>query len=139
MSVEDSHQTNLDRRARRAAQAPGAPNALAGSPVYHRRMTREVRIGLWILTVLLLAALVTPALGFYPLVVLLYYGWPLVPLAMAWGMLDAAYHRDSVWREADQNKVVWVLVQFIPLVGTMAYYILVHPTVLKAENRVRRS
>jgi hypothetical protein len=102
-------------------------------------MTREVRIGLWILTVLLLAALVTPALGFYPLVVLLYYGWPLVPLAMAWGMLDAAYHRDSVWREADQNKVVWVLVQFIPLVGTMAYYILVHPTVLKAENRVRRS
>jgi hypothetical protein len=30
-------------------------------------------------------------------------------------------------------------VQFIPLVGTMAYYILVHPTVLEAENRVRRS
>jgi len=29
---------------------------------------------------------------------------------MAWGIIDAAYHRDSVWREADQNKVVWVLV-----------------------------
>ena len=115
------------------------PNALAGSPVYDRCMTREVRIVLWILGVLLLAALVTPALGFYLPMVLLYYGWPLVPLAMAWGMLDAAYHRDSVWRDADQNKVAWVLVQFIPLVGTMAYFVLVHPTVLEAENRVRRS
>ena len=99
-------------------------------------MTREVRIALWILAALLfLSVLVTPALGFYPPIVLLYYGWPLVLLAMAWGILDAAYHRDSVWREADQNKVVWVLVQFIPLVGTMAYYILVHPTVLESENR----
>src|SRR5215218_1670600 len=80
-------------------------------------MTRERRIVLWILTVLLLAALVTPALGFYPPVVLLVYGWWLVLPAMAWGMLDAAYHRDSVWHEADQNKIVWVLVQFIPLVG----------------------
>jgi len=89
--------------------------------------------------ILFLSVLVTPALGFYPPIVLLYYGWPLVPLAMAWGILDAAYHRDSVWRDADQNKVAWVLVQFIPLVDTMAYYILVHPTVLEAENRVRRS
>lgn len=102
-------------------------------------MTREVRIVLLILTVLLLASLVTPALGFYLPMVLLYYGWPLVLPVMAWGMLDAAYHRDSVWREADQNKLVWVLVQFIPLVGTIAYFFLVHPTVLEAENRVRRS
>jgi hypothetical protein len=54
-------------------------------------------------------------------------------------MLDAAYHRDSIWREADQNKVVWVVVQFIPFVGTMAYYILVHRTLPEAEDRVRRS
>ena len=102
-------------------------------------MTRELRIVLWILAaLLLLSVLVTPALGFYPPIVLLYYGWPLVPLAMVWGMLDAAYHRDSVWREADQNKVVWVIVQFIPLVGTMAYYILVHRTLLDAEDRVPR-
>jgi uncharacterized membrane protein len=102
-------------------------------------MTREVRIALWILATLLLPVLVTPALGFYPPMVLVYYGWPLVLLAMAWGVFDAAYHRDSVWREADQNKVVWVIVQFIPLVGTMAYYILVHRTLLEAESRVRRS
>lgn len=106
---------------------------------YDRRMTREVRIGLWILGVLLLAALVTPALGFYPPVLLLVFGpWPVLAVT-AWGMLDAAYHRDSVWREADQNKVVWVLVQLIPLVGTVAYYILVHRTLLEAEDRVRRS
>jgi hypothetical protein len=93
-----------------------------------------------ILTVfLLLSILVTPVLRFYPPLLLLYYGWPLVLLAMVWGILDAAYHRDSVWREADQNKVVWVLVQLITLVGTMAYYILVHPTVQEAEARVRRS
>ena len=103
-------------------------------------MRREGRIVLWILAALLLfSVLVTPALGFYPPMLLLYYGWPLVLLAMGWGMLDAAYHRDSVWREADQNKVAWVLVQFIPLVGTLVYFILVHPTVLEAENRVRRS
>jgi hypothetical protein len=102
-------------------------------------MCREVRIVLWILAVLLLISLVTPAVGFYLPLVLLYYGWPLVLLAMAWGILDAAYHPDSVWRDADQNKVAWVLVQFIPLVGTMAYSILVHPAVLEAENRVRRS
>lgn len=103
-------------------------------------MRREVRIALWILAALLfLSILVTPVLGFYPPMVLLYYGWPLVLLAMAWGILDAAYHRDSVWRDADQNKVAWVLVQAIPLVGTMAYYILVHPTLQEAENRVRRS
>jgi peptidoglycan/LPS O-acetylase OafA/YrhL len=101
-------------------------------------MRREVRIVL-ILAALLLSVLVTPAVGFYPPLVLLYYGWPLFLLAMAWGILDAAYHRDSVWRDVDQNKVAWVLVQFIPLVGTMAYYILVHPTVLEAEDRVRRS
>ena len=82
-----------------------------------------------------------PAFGFYPLVVQLLYGFGpwLVLLAMAAGIIDAAYHRDSVWHEADQNKVVWVLVQLIPLVGTMAYYILVHPTVQEAEDRVRRS
>jgi uncharacterized membrane protein len=103
-------------------------------------MSREVRILLWILAaLLLLSVFVTPALGFYPPVILLYYGWPLVLLAMVWGILDAAYHRDSVWREADQNKVVWVIVQFIPLVGTMAYYILVHRMLLDAESRVRRS
>jgi uncharacterized membrane protein len=102
-------------------------------------MTREVRIVLLILAVLLLVALVMPALGFHPLVDLLLYGQWLVLLAMAWGILDAAYHRDSVWREADQNKVVWVLVQFIPLVGTLAYFILVHRTLLVAENRVRPS
>jgi hypothetical protein len=103
-------------------------------------MTRQARIVLWILAaLLLLPILVTPALGFYPPIVLLYYGWPLVPLAMAWGMLDAASHGDSVWREADQNKVAWVLVQLIPLAGTVVFYILVHPTLLEAEDRVRRS
>lgn len=118
---------------------PVRPRSGSGRPVYDRYMRREVRIVLWILAAaLLLSVLITPTLGFYPPMVALYYGWPLVLLAMAWGILDAAYHRDSVWRDADQNKVAWVLVQFIPLVGTMAYYILVHPTVLEAENRVRR-
>jgi hypothetical protein len=70
-------------------------------------MRREVRIALLVLAAFLfLSVLVTPALGFYPPMVLPYYGWPLVLLAMAGGILDAAYHRDFVWRDADQNKVV---------------------------------
>ncbi len=56
---------------------------------------------------------------------------------MAWGMLDAAMHRNSVWHAADQNKVVWVFVQLLPVVGTMAYLILVHRTLLDAEDRTR--
>jgi hypothetical protein len=51
-------------------------------------------------------------------------------------MLDAAFHRDSVWREADQNKVVWVLVQFMPRPGHDRVYILVHRTLLDAEDQV---
>jgi hypothetical protein len=88
-------------------------------------MTREVRTVLSIVTVVFLAAVIAPALGFGDsLLFLLVDGQWLVVLATAWGMLDAAYHRDSVWREADQNKVVWVLVQFIPVLGTTASYIL---------------
>jgi uncharacterized membrane protein YkvI len=58
-------------------------------------MSREVRIVWLILTVLLLVAIVMPAVGFYPLVVQLLYGFGpwLVLLAMAGGIIDAAYHR----------------------------------------------
>jgi len=50
---------------------------------------------------------------------------------MAWGIIDAAYHRDSVWREADQNKVVWVLVQLIPPRGHDGVF---HPRVTDATG-----
>jgi hypothetical protein len=52
---------------------------------------------------------------------------------MALGILDAAAHPDSVWRKADQNKLVWVLVQLLPVTGTLAYAILVRPALVAAE------
>lgn len=101
---------------------------------YDRHMTREVQTVLIVTAVFLVAVSVSNLLGVHPLV----FGQFPVLLAMAWGMLDAAFHRDSVWREADQNKIVWVLVQFIPILGTMAYFILVHRTLLDAEDRLPR-
>lgn len=96
---------------------------------YNRRMIREVRSVLLIPTVVLLVSIFARILG-------LDVGLPVpVLLLMAWGMLDAAAHRDSVWRAADQNKLVWVFVQLIPVIGTMAYLILVHRTLLDAEDR----
>lgn len=95
---------------------------------------------LGILTAVLLVAVLAPAFGLVdPLLFLLVYGQWLALLVMAWGMLDAASHRDSVWRAADQNKIVWVIVQFIPVLGTMGYYVLVHRTLLDAEDRVPRA
>jgi len=93
---------------------------------------------LLIVTVVFLAAIVSPIVG-GALVFLVFYGQWLVLLAMAWGILDAALHRDSVWRVADQNKLVWVIVQFIPLLGTIGYYILIHRTLLDAEDRLPRA
>ena len=98
-------------------------------------MRREVRTVLIATAAFLVAVYVSGLFfGVHPLV----FGLFPILLMMAWGIRDAAFHRDSVWREADQNKIVWVLVQFIPVLGTMAYYILVHRTLLEAEDRVPR-
>jgi hypothetical protein len=86
-------------------------------------------------TVIFLVALFAGnVFGLHPVV----FGQFPVLLVMACGILDAAYHRDSVWRAADQNKLVWVIVQFLPVLGTMGYYVLVHRTLLEAEDRVPR-
>jgi hypothetical protein len=95
-------------------------------------MTREVRRALLIVAAVAVAAVVLGGLLRIEFPVLVPF--PVLGM-MAWGMLDAAAHRDSVWRAADQNKVVWVFVQLIPVLGTMAYYILVHRTLLDAEDR----
>jgi len=97
-------------------------------------VTREVRVIMLAGTAFAVASVLLPELlGVHPL--------SFVPLpilvVMAWGMVHAAMHRDSVWHAADQNKVVWGFVQLLPVVGTMAYLILVHRTLLDAEDRTR--
>ena len=96
-------------------------------------VTREVRVVMLAGAAFAVGSVLLPELlGVHPL------SLPLpVLVVMAWGMLDAAMHRDSVWHAADQNKVVWVFVQLLPVVGTMAYLILVHRTLLDAEDRTR--
>jgi hypothetical protein len=98
-------------------------------------VAHEARTVLLIATVIFLVAFFAEfLLSLHPL---FFLQFPVL-LVMTWGIFDAAYHRDSVWREADQNKIVWVLVQFIPVLGTMGYYILVHRTLLDAEDRAPR-
>jgi hypothetical protein len=51
------------------------------------------------------------------------------------GALDAALHPESVWRTADQSKVVWVALQlgglaimFIPgVIAALVYFVAIRP------------
>ena len=101
-------------------------------------MTTEVRrvvlIGA-ILAMLVLAGMFLPVPSLVLAPLFSFVPWAVL---MAWGILDAAVHPDSAWDAADQNKIVWVLVQLIPVIGTVAYYVLIHRAVVDASNRRRR-
>jgi heme/copper-type cytochrome/quinol oxidase subunit 2 len=44
------------------------------------------------------------------------------------GVIDAALTPDSVWADANQNKIVWIIVQiFLGLFGAIAYFVAVRP------------
>ncbi len=44
------------------------------------------------------------------------------------GIIDAALRPDDVWARANQNKLVWIVVQiFLSVIGTLAYFIAVRP------------
>jgi quinol-cytochrome oxidoreductase complex cytochrome b subunit len=44
------------------------------------------------------------------------------------GVLDAALTPDSVWAEANQNKIVWIVVQiFLGIFGAIAYFVAIRP------------
>ena len=50
------------------------------------------------------------------------------------GVLDAALTPDSVWADANQSKIVWIVVQiFLGLFGAIAYFVAVRPK-LKASR-----
>ena len=54
---------------------------------------------------------------------------PLVAFVLpAWGIVDAAIRPDNVWSAAQQNKLVWVVVQIVvPVIGTIVYFAVVRP------------
>ncbi|HEV8572504.1 MAG TPA: PLDc N-terminal domain-containing protein [Actinomycetota bacterium] len=54
--------------------------------------------------------------------------WLAALVLMAWAAIDAALVPDSAWHEADQSKIVWVLISvFLPIVGALAYLIAIRP------------
>jgi hypothetical protein len=54
--------------------------------------------------------------------------WVAIIGLMAWAAIDAALVPDSAWREADQSKIVWVLIAvFLPIVGALAYLLAMRP------------
>jgi hypothetical protein len=97
-------------------------------------MTHEVRTVSLIATVIFLAAFVAYFLGLHPLVFLQFP----VLLVMAWGISTRLTTVTPSGAKPIQNKIDWVLVQFIPVLGTVGYYILVHRALLEAEDRVPR-
>lgn len=45
-----------------------------------------------------------------------------------WGIIDAAVRPDSQWRAANQNKIVWVLLQiFLGIIGAIVYFAAIRP------------
>ncbi len=65
-----------------------------------------------------------------------------VVFVMVWNLLSAALIPDSVWREADQNKAVWVFLQAGALVVlpigwlvTLIYLVSVRPDLRAAMAR----
>lgn len=50
------------------------------------------------------------------------------------GVIDAALTPDSAWADANQNKIVWIVVQiFLGIFGAVAYFVAVRPK-LKAGS-----
>lgn len=50
------------------------------------------------------------------------------------GVIDAALTPDSVWADANQSKIVWIVVQiFLGLFGAIAYFVAIRPK-LKAQR-----
>lgn len=60
------------------------------------------------------------------LVVLIFFG--LGGVVPVWGIIDAAVRPEHQWREANQSKVVWVLVQvFLGFIGAVVYFAPIRP------------
>ncbi len=50
-----------------------------------------------------------------------------------WAVIDAAIKPDSAWRDADQSKIVWILVAiFVPIAGSLIYLLVIRPKVKAA-------
>lgn len=65
------------------------------------------------------------------LVIILVAFFVVIPL---WGTIDAALRPDSAWREADQNKLLWVALQiFLWGFGSIAYLIAIRPKLRDVE------
>lgn len=63
-----------------------------------------------------------PELFIVLLVVVIFVGFPI------WGIIDAATRPDSEWAAADQNKIVWLLVQvFLWVIGSLVYFLAIRP------------
>ena len=66
--------------------------------------------------------------SFFLLFVLLFMVVPII------GIIDAALIPDSAWVNANQNKIVWIVVQiFLGIFGAVAYFVAIRPK-LKAES-----
>jgi uncharacterized membrane protein YraQ (UPF0718 family) len=50
------------------------------------------------------------------------------------GVIDAALTPDSLWAAANQNKIVWILVQiFLGIFGAIAYFVAIRPRLKSAR------
>lgn len=62
-------------------------------------------------------------------VLLLFVAFPI------WGIIDAATRPDSEWAVADQNKIVWLLVQvFLWMIGSLVYFLAIRPKLVQARR-----
>lgn len=62
----------------------------------------------------------------FPIVLLLFF--VVLPI---WGIVDAAMRPETEWTSANQNKVVWIVLQVgLGAVGAIAYFMAVRPKLI---------
>jgi hypothetical protein len=65
--------------------------------------------------------------------ILIVLAFTVVPV---WGIVDAAVRPDSVWAAAEQNKIVWVLIQvFLWTLGAAVYFVAIRPKLKAVQAR----
>lgn len=67
------------------------------------------------------------------LIMLVVFAFAVFPI---WGIVDAALRPDNVWTRANQNKVVWILLQFfLGILGAIVYFAAIRPKLRDATSR----
>jgi uncharacterized membrane protein len=66
------------------------------------------------------------------LIILIMLAFIVLPI---WGIIDAATKPDHVWAAAGQNKILWIVLQFVlGTLGALIYFLAIRPKLQAAPG-----